>query len=114
MTSAREGVWTAWGGILPSLSGGVDYSWSKSPQSLKIFANPYTGGTDTALGGGTSNSWSARLGINQRLFDGLANYYSIREAQQSLTGYQQQYREGQQQVYVGITREDHEQGCHTP
>ena len=92
LTSAREGLWTAWGGVLPSLSGDMGYSWSKSPVSERAIFNPYTFKIDTVLGGGTASSWSARLGFSQKLFDGLANYYSIRGAQQSLTGYEQQYR----------------------
>lgn len=83
MTSAREGVWTAWGGILPSLSGGMNYNWSK-------------------MSGGSSSSWSADLGINQRLFDGLANYYTIREAQQSLAGYRQQYRSAELSLILQV------------
>ena len=92
LTSAQQGLWTAWGGVLPSLSGNMDYSWSKSPISERAIFNPYTFKIDTVLGGGSASSWSANLGFRQTLFDGLANYYTIRQAQHSLFGYQQLYR----------------------
>ncbi|MBI5867759.1 MAG: TolC family protein [candidate division Zixibacteria bacterium] len=102
MTSAREGVWTAWGGILPSLSGGVDYDWSKTNRHVAISQDSINGGADTSITGGSSSGWRANLGIRQTLFDGLANYYTIRESRQSLIGYRQQYRSAELSLILQV------------
>jgi outer membrane protein TolC len=102
LTSAKQGVWTAWGSVLPSLSGSMDYSWSKSPLSEKVYVDPNTGGVDTVFGGGSASSWGANLGFRQTLFDGFANYYKIRQAQHSLSGYRQQYRSAELSLILQV------------
>jgi len=104
LNSAQQGLWTAWGGLLPSLSGGVDYNWSKSPISQRAIFNPYTFKIDTVLGGGSASSWSASLGFRQTLFDGLANYYTIRRAQHTLAGSQQQYRSAELSLILQVRK----------
>lgn len=77
---SKQGVWTAWGNLLPSLSHGYNYSHSKFPST--VIYNPITGQFEQSSGG-SSTSWSTSFGLNHTVFDGGANIYRVSQAYQS-------------------------------
>lgn len=87
LTSAREGyhragqgIWSAWGNLLPSLSHGYNYSYYKFPSTV-IF-DPTTG-QFVESPGGSSTSWSTNFSLRQTVFDGGANVYQVAQAYHS-------------------------------
>jgi len=95
---AGQGVWTAWGSLLPSLSYSHSYSHSKYPPDSIL--DPITGGYIPSLS--SSTRWSASFGLRQTLFDGGANWYSVSQSYHNRTASRENLRGTQNALVLGV------------
>ena len=80
LSQAEQGVWSAWGGLLPSVSWGMDYQY---------FDPSYF---DSKTGRAIASRYSTSVGANQTLFDGFRNIYTVRKAYQDRQATRESYR----------------------
>lgn len=106
LPSAREGyhrtgqgIWSAWGNLLPSLSHGYNYSYYKFPSTV-IF-DPTTG-QFVESPGGSSTSWSTNFSLRQTLFDGGANVYRVAQAYHSRAVSSENLRGAENALVLGV------------
>lgn len=94
---AGQGVWTAWGDLLPSLSFSQNYGHSKYPPDSILTS------TGQWIPSPTSASrWSAGFNLDQTLFDGGANWYAISRSYHSRAGSRANLRGAQNALVLGV------------
>lgn len=93
-----QGVWTAWGRLLPSLSFSQNYSHSKFPTDSIL--DPLTGEYVTSPS--TSTRWSANFSLDHTLFDGGANWYSVSQSYHDRAGSRENLRSAQNALVLGV------------
>jgi outer membrane protein TolC len=96
---AKENVWSAWGGLLPSISHGYSYSYLKLPEGT-IF-DPTTGERISAPSK-SSDSWSASFSLRHTLFDGGANVYRVAQAYHNRAAMAENLRSAENQLVLGV------------
>lgn len=94
---AGQGVWTAWGRLLPSLSFSQNYSHSKYPPD-SILAS--TG--EWIPSPSSSSRWSANFNLDQTLFDGGANWYSLSQSYHDRTASRENLRGARNALVLGV------------
>jgi outer membrane protein TolC len=90
LSQAKQAVWSAWGGLLPSASWSMNYSYNDPP-----FFDPTTGDI-------IASRYSTSFRIGQRVFDGLSNIYTVRRAKQDWAASQENYRSAELALILGI------------
>ncbi len=95
---AGQGVWTAWGDLLPSLSFSQNYSHSKFPTDSIL--DPLTG--EYVSSPSSSSRWSAGFNLDHTLFDGGANWYSVSQSYHNRTGSRENLRGAQNGLVLGV------------
>ncbi len=93
-----QGVWTAWGSLLPSLSFSENYSHSKYPPDSIL--NPLTG--EYIPSPSTTSRWSAGFNLGQTLFDGGANWYSVSQSYHNRAISRENLRGAQNALVLGV------------
>jgi len=96
---AQQNVWSAWGGLLPSISHGYGYSYLKTPAG-SIF-DPTTGDRLT-VPSKSSSSWSASFSMRQTLFDGGANVYRVAQAYHDRRASSENLRSAENSLIYGV------------
>lgn len=91
-----QGVWTAWGNLLPSLSASYDYSHSKRAADSSFFGGVWVPSPST------SSSYSSRFSLSQTLFDGGANWYSVSQAYHNRRAGSENLRGAQNALVFGV------------
>jgi len=81
---AQQGIWSAWGALLPSLSHGYSYGYTRLP------------------GGSSSANWSTGFSLNHDLFDGGANAYGLARAYHELAAQREQLRGSENGLVLGV------------
>lgn len=94
-----QGVWTAWGLLLPSLSHSYNHSYTKFPSS-RIY-DPTTGEFIDSPGG-SSTSWSTSFSLRQTIFDGGANAYRVTQAYHNRAANAENLRGAENALVLGV------------
>jgi len=89
---AQQGVWSAWGNLLPSATYGASYSRSNSDSYFDQNSNTFI----EAL------RWSSGLSIRQTVFDGGANAYGVAAAYHSRAAARENYRATVNNLVFGV------------
>lgn len=102
---AGQGIWTAWGNLLPSLSASYDYSFTRRAADSNFFGGQWFPSPTT------STSYVSRFSLSQTLFDGGSNWYSVSQAYhnrkagyESLRGAQNALILGVKEAYFGLLK----------
>ena len=102
---ARQGVWSAWGDILPSLNNSTNYSHTRWKSEGGSFIDPTTGDVLTSEGGAqTSTSWSTSFSLSQTFFDGGANWYRVAQSYHNRAFSQENMRRREDEVIYGVNQ----------
>lgn len=101
-TNARQGVWSSWGNLLPSISHGFNYSHSRFSEvfydpSLARFISRDSLGLDR-----TSTSWSNSFRLSQTLFDGGANFYRVAQSYHNRAAARENLRGAENDLVLSI------------
>lgn len=96
---AQQDVWSAWGGLLPSISHGYGYSYLKNPAG-SIF-DPTTGERIT-VPSKSSSSWSTSFSLNHTLFDGGANAYRVAQSYHNRQASEEGLRSAENSLVLGV------------
>ncbi|MEW5701939.1 MAG: TolC family protein [Candidatus Zixiibacteriota bacterium] len=96
---AGQGIWSAWGGLLPTLSHGYGYQYQKLP-STSIY-DPTTG-QFVGSAGGSSSAWSTNFSLNHELFDGGANAYRVALAYHNRAAQRERLRGTENALIFGV------------
>lgn len=97
---AGQGVWTAWGNLLPSFTHGYSYSERRLGD---VIIDPATGEpVELPPGDRTSVSWGTDFSFRQTLFDGGANWYGVAQAYHSLKASQENLRGSLNSLVLGV------------
>ena len=94
-----QGVWTAWGQLLPSLSHSYSHRYTKFPSST-IYDE--TTGEFIQSPGGSSTSWSTDFSMRQTLFDGAANVYRVSQAYHDRIASSENLRGAENGLVLGV------------
>ncbi len=96
---SKQGVWTAWGLLLPSLSHSYSHRYTKFPSS-RIY-DPTTGEFIESPGG-SSTSWSTDFSLRQTIFDGGANMYRVTQAYHNRAANAENLRGAENGLVLGV------------
>lgn len=96
---STQGVWSAWGDVLPSISHGYSYSYLKTPAGS--FFDPTTG-ERVSNPSKSSSSWSTSFSLSHTLFDGGANVYRITQAYHNRRASSESLRSRENQLIYGV------------
>jgi outer membrane protein TolC len=95
---STQGVWTAWGNLLPTLNNSYRGSHTKFPPDSTF--NPSTGQWVHSVG--SSTSWSSSFSLNQTLFNGGANWYQVGQSYHSRAGSWENLRGAENGLVLGV------------
>jgi len=101
-TQSRQGVWSAWGDLLPSLTHGFDYSHTKYSE---VTYDPDFGqfvSRDSLGLPKHSTSWSNGFRMSQTLFDGGANWYRVAQAYHNRASAREGVRGAENALVLGV------------
>jgi outer membrane protein len=90
LSQAEQGVWTAWGDVLPSISWGADY----------LYFHPSF--FDSRTGREVSSRYSTTFNMRQTLFDGLNNVYSLKKSYQDRRASRESYRSAELSLILDV------------
>jgi len=97
---AGQGIWTAWGGLLPGFSHGYNYS---ERRLGSVIFNTITGEfIELPVDSRTSVSWSTNFSIRQTLFDGGANWYSVAQSYHNRAASREGLRGSENALVLGV------------
>ena len=96
---AQQNVWSAWGGLLPTLSHSYGYYYQKLPAG-SIFDQ--TTGERFSVPSKSSSSWSTGFSLRHTLFDGGANAYRVAQAYHSRAAMAENLRSAENQLVLGV------------
>jgi len=77
----ESGVQAAWGNFLPSLGANANWRWTKRDQQEGIYVDPTTG---QIVNSQQTRSYSAGVGTDWTLFDGLSNLATLSQSKNNL------------------------------
>ena len=96
---AKQGVWSRWGGLLPSVSHGYSYFYQKLPEGT-IFDQ--TTGERIDVPAKSSASWSTSFSLDHTLFDGGANWYRLAQAYHNRAAARENLRGAENGLVLGV------------
>jgi outer membrane protein TolC len=73
-------LWTDYGSFLPSVSTSLSYNWNSRPFVAEYIQSP---SGDSIIPVFVNESYSSSLNINQNLFNGFSDYFSLRASRHS-------------------------------
>jgi len=102
---SKQGVWSAWGGLLPTFSNSYGYSDSRDYQPAGQYFNPITQEIETTDGGPVKqHGWDASFSLNQTLFDGGANWYRVAQSYHQRAANRESMRQRENEVIYGVNQ----------
>jgi outer membrane protein TolC len=97
---SKQGVWSAWGGLLPSLTNSYGYNWSKTS---KFRIDATTGNLiEIPEEFRKSKSWSTSFSLGQTFFDGGANWYKVAQSYHRRAELREGLRSAENRLVFGV------------
>ncbi|MBI3872870.1 MAG: TolC family protein [candidate division Zixibacteria bacterium] len=94
---AEQGVWSAWGELLPRIEHSYGYSYRKFGGNIY---NPNTGQRISVRS--ATVSWSTQFGLSHTLFDGGANWYRVAQSYHQRAAQREKLRSAENALILGV------------
>lgn len=100
---SRQGVWSAWGAMLPRISNGYNYNYRRSGRI--IFSREFGQFVDIdtlPFFSQSSTSWSTDFSLSQNVFDGGATWYRIAQSYHERASRRELLRSAENNLIFGV------------
>ncbi|HUU47038.1 MAG TPA: TolC family protein [Acidobacteriota bacterium] len=99
---SQQAVWSAWGDLLPRISHGYNYNWSRNSDVTWLEEAKQFVPIDSAGIPKTTTRWSNSFSLQQTLFDGGANLYRVAQSYHQRTARREGLRSAENNLVFGI------------